>query len=213
MRRLAGAARARRPGRDERAERVVSDADLRRLRKTASGPGRYERSERRMRVVLLAPADDPSTRRWADFYASRGIEVYGISLASQRDSGPPRPRVRTAYLPILGGTSGRALASPRAIARLRALIDQAQPDVVHARQTGSYALLGAFADRHPFVVSIVEAEAEQPPAGAAQRRLTEFVRRRADALVPGGETSETEHWETNATRMLDVFARLGLRGK
>jgi hypothetical protein len=205
LRRLAETARGRRAGRDERSERVVSPADLRRLRKQRTGPGFYERYERRMRVVLLAPADHPDTRRWADFYAGRGIEVYGISLAGQRDPGPARPRVRTAYLP-----------SPRAIVRLRALIDQARPDVVHAHATGRYALLGAVADRHPLVISIPAPEPDRPPDGPAARRAAEFVRRRADAVVPvdaAANADDPDVWDRVGTRMLDVFARLGLHGK
>lgn len=220
VRRLAEIARGRRPGRDERSERVVSNSDLRRLRKQATGPGLYERSERRMRVALLAPADSPDTRRWADLYTARGLEVYAVSLEHQRDPGPPRPRVRTAYLPALGRASGRVVASPLAVARLRALIDQARPDVVHAHETGSYALLGALADRHPFVVSVGGAEPERPPEGLAARRVAEFVRGRADAVVALDEghdsvdgSDDSGTWERNATRMLDAFAKLGLRGK
>jgi hypothetical protein len=217
LRRLAGAARARR---DEQSERVASRSDLRRMRRQTAGPGRYEQSERRMRVVLLAPADRPDTRRWADLYAARGIEVYAVSLEHQRDPGPARPRVRTAYLPALGRAAGRAVVSPLAVARLRALIDQARPDVVHAHQTGSYALLGALADRHPFVVSVGGTAPERLPDGVAARRLAEFVRGRADAVVPvdeghdsAGGSDDSASWERNAALMLDVFAKLGLRGK
>ncbi len=110
------------------------------------------------------------------------------------------------------------MTSPLVVARLRALIDQARPDVVHAHRTGSYALLGALADRHPLVVSVDEGAA--PPAGPAARRLAEFVSRRTDAVVPiqtghnsADELGESGIWDRNGTRMLDVFARLGLHGK
>jgi hypothetical protein len=163
---------------------VASGTDLRRLRKGTAGPGPNERSERRMRIALLAPADSPYTQRWADVYASRGIDVYAISLESHRNPGGARPRVRTAYLPTLRG--GLGLVSPRAVARLRALLDQARPDVVHTHLHGSgggpYGLLGALADRHPYVVSITARSAEALGAGPAQRRTLEFALRRADAI-------------------------------
>lgn len=198
-----------RRARDERAERLVTNIDRLRKRTRTLGPPPLERSERRMRIALLAPADSPHTRRWADLYAGRGIEVYAISLDTQRDPGPSRPRVRTAYLPTLRGNSSRAWASPRAVTRLRALLDQARPDVVHAHQVGSYALLGALADRHPYVVTT---EADDP--AEARGRVADYVFRRADAVVPTGpDTDDSEVWERNAARLLDVYAGLGLRGK
>lgn len=175
-----------------------------------------------MRVALLAPADSPHTRRWADFYAARGIEVYAISLATQRDPGPSRPRVRTAYLPAprrISAGAGGGWTSPRTVARLRALLDQARPDVVHAHRVGAYALLGALADRHPYVISV--GGSEQPGDGA-RRRLTEYALRHADAIVPigsyaaggtGDDADDSEGWNADTALMLDVFAGLGLRGK
>ena len=209
VRRLAGSAR-RRVG-DERSERLVTNVERLRKRTHTEGPAPLERSERRMRVALLAPADSPHTRRWADFYAGRGIEVYAISLDTQRDSGPARPRVRTAYLPTLHGSA----ASPRVVIRLRALLDAARPDVVHAHRVGSYGLLGALADRHPYVVS-VGSGAE--PGDGARRRVTEYALRRADAVVPigtdtGVDPVDPDTWDADTALMLDVFAGLGLRGK
>lgn len=216
VRRLAEIARSRRPV-DERKERVASPSDLKRLRKRTTGPSPIERSERRMRVVLLAPADHPVTRRWAETYAARGIEVYGISLANQRDPGPSRPRVRTAYLPVLG-TSTRSPASPLGIARLRTLIDQARPDVVHvplAAAPGTYAVLGALADRHPLVVSAPAPVAEARSGPSAQGRMAALILRRAAAVVPleGTDGEDPDIWDRNATRMLDVYAGLGPRAK
>jgi hypothetical protein len=200
--------------RDERAERLVTNVERLRRRTHAVGPAPLERSERRMRIALLAPADSPHTRRWADFYAGRGIEVYAISLDTQRDPDPSRPRVRTAYLPTLRGGPSGGWASPRTVTRLRALLDQARPDVVHAHLVGSYALLGALAGRHPYVVSVT---GDTEPSGD-RRRMVDYALRRADAVVQigsetGDDTDDSDTWNRNATQMLDVYAGLGLRGK
>ncbi len=216
MRRLAGSAR-RRVG-DERSERLVTNVERLRKRTHTAGPAPLERSERRMRVALLAPADSPLTRRWADFYAGRGIEVYAISLDTQREEGPARPGVRTAYLPTLRGS----VASPGTVTRLRALLDAARPDVVHAHRVGGYALLGALADRHPYVISVGSGD---DPGDGARRRMTEYALRRADAVVPIGtragigtgsdprDPDDSDTWDVDTAAMLDVFAGLGLRGK
>ncbi|WP_019872741.1 glycosyltransferase [Sporichthya polymorpha] len=163
-------------------------ADVERLRRRTQtdGPGPYERSERRMRVALLAPADSPHTRRWVEFYAGQGIEVYAISLpagtAAGTAGGEPGPlptRVRTAHLPTLRGD----VPSPRAVTRLRALLDQARPDVIAVHLGGPYGLLAALADRHPYVVLAgADLTADLGVSSAAGRRTLELALRRADAV-------------------------------
>ncbi len=40
------------------------------------------------------------------------------------------------------------------VRRLRVLLEQADPDLVHAHYASSYGFLGALANRHPYVVSV-----------------------------------------------------------
>ncbi len=59
-------------------------------------PNRDESSERRMRIALLAPANNVHTHKWLGYYDRCGIDVYAISLESHRDTEERRwPRVRT----------------------------------------------------------------------------------------------------------------------
>lgn len=156
-------------------------------------PGPDERSERRMRIALLAPADNVHTHKWLDFYDRRGIDVYAISLEPHRDrTGFSRPRVRTAYLPTMFGHKASYLLTMK---RLRTLLAQARPDLVHAHYVSSYGLLGAMANRHPYVVSVWGSDIYDFPAGGpAQRRMVEFALKRADAIC------STSHVMADQTR-------------
>ncbi|MGQ0464884.1 MAG: glycosyltransferase [Sporichthyaceae bacterium] len=153
---------------------------------------RDERSERRMRIALLAPANNVHTHKWLDFYDRRGIDVYAISLEPHRDlEGHRWPRVKTAYLPMAFGHKAAYLLTVR---RLRALLDQAAPDLVHAHYVSSYGLLGALANRHPYVVSVWGSDVyDFPQAGPAQRKMVEFALHRADAVC---STSQVMRQET-----------------
>jgi glycosyltransferase involved in cell wall biosynthesis len=142
---------------------------------------RDERSERRMRIALLAPADNVHTHKWLDFYDRRGIDVYAISLAAHADAeGHKWGRVRQAYLPMAFDHKAAYLLTVR---RLRALLAAADPDLVHAHYVSSYGFLGALANRHPYVVSVWGNDIyEFPTQGPAQKRMVEFALRRADAI-------------------------------
>lgn len=156
-------------------------------------PGRDERSERRMRIALLAPANNVHTHKWLDFYDRRGIDVYAISLDAHRDrEGHKWSRVRQAYLPMAFDHKAAYLLTVR---RLRALLAQADPDLVHAHYVSSYGFLGAMVNRHPYVVSVWGNDIyEFPQQGPAQKRMVEFALRRADAVC---STSEVMRAETN----------------
>lgn len=134
-----------------------------------------------MRIALLAPEDNVHTAKWLDFYDSRGIDVYAISLEPHRDpAARSRRHVRQAYLPLAFANKAAYLLT---VTRLRRLLAQADPDLVHAHYVSSYGLLGALVDRHPYVVSVWGADIyDFPEQGALQRRMVEFTLRRADAI-------------------------------
>jgi glycosyltransferase involved in cell wall biosynthesis len=150
-----------------------------------------ERSERRMRIALLAPANNVHTHKWLDFYSARGIDVYAISLESHADPDPPRrPGVKQALLPLAFGHKAAYLLT---VKRLRRLLEQAEPDIVHAHYVSSYGLLGALANRHPYVVSVWGSDVyDFPQQGPAQRRMVEFALGRADAVCSTSEVMRTE---------------------
>lgn len=146
-----------------------------------------------MRIALLAPANNVHTHKWLDFYDRRGIDVYAISLDAHRDTeGHKWSRVRQAYLPMAFDHKSAYLLTVR---RLRALLAQADPDLVHAHYVSSYGFLGALVNRHPYVVSVWGNDIyEFPQQGAAQKRMVEFALRRADAVC---STSQVMRAQTN----------------
>ncbi|HEX3614820.1 MAG TPA: glycosyltransferase [Sporichthyaceae bacterium] len=147
---------------------------------------RDERSERRMRIALLAPANNVHTHKWLDYYDRRGIDVYVISLEPHRDTEERNwPRVRIRYLPLVHSNKAAYLLT---VPRLRTLLAQADPDLVHAHYVSSYGFLGAMANRHPYVVSVWGSDIyDFPDAGPVQRRMVEFALSRADAICSTSE--------------------------
>lgn len=137
-----------------------------------------------MRVVLLANAASPHTRRWAGALARRGFEVHVISIRTATipgvtvhrvGVGDPSKRRRVtsllSYLVLL-------LVARRRIGRL-------QPDVVHAHYTVTHGTIAVLARHHPLVVTVWGSDAARGdrPARGPKRWLNRFVLRRADAVT------------------------------
>lgn len=145
----------------------------------------------RTKIALLAPASNVHTHKWLDFYDSRGFDVLAITLAAHAD--PQRrtwPHVRTAYLPLAFGHKAAYLLTVR---RLRRMLREDAPDLVHAHFLSSYGLLAALAGRHPLVVSAWGTDVyEFPRQGPLQRRTVEYALRRADAICSTSHAMKRE---------------------
>src|SRR5215472_16437268 len=99
-----------------------------------------------MRLCLLADASSVHTQRWAVALSERGHDVTVLSLRPA-DLGPvlvvhlspPAALSKLGYLAVSN--------------RVRALLDQIRPDLLHAHYASSYGLLGAVSGFHPYIVS------------------------------------------------------------
>jgi glycosyltransferase involved in cell wall biosynthesis len=131
------------------------------------------------RLLLLADAGSIHTRRWATALAARGREVHVASLRPFDISGVTVHRLRGAWFGRLG--------IPGALSRVRQLVRDLAPDLVHAHYATSYGLLGALAGHHPLMISVWGSDVyEWPQLGPLHRALLRFNLSRA-AMV--GATS------------------------
>jgi L-malate glycosyltransferase len=146
-----------------------------------------------MKICYLANAASIHTQRWASHFVRRGHEVTVVSLTNAeipgvdvRWIGPdPNARGRIAYL----------LAVPR----LRRLLRELKPDVVHAHYAGGYGLTAALCGFRPLILTAWGSDVLiLPRASRLMRRLVQFALRRADLV-----TSMADHM-TAAIRGLGV---------
>lgn len=98
-----------------------------------------------MRILLVADAASIHTRRWLEYFHTRGDEVHVASFRDFDIPGVTVHRLRTFGLGKLGYFYA-LLALPR-------IFDRVQPDLVHAHYLTSYGFLAAFAGLRPLVVT------------------------------------------------------------
>lgn len=114
------------------------------------------------RLVLLADATNPHTRKWALEFRRRAWDVRVLSLHPGEI-----PGVAVEALPrILPGKLGYPTATRHLARRIRELA----PDVLHAHYATSYGLLGALTGFHPFVLSVWGADVYDFPAKSPLHR-------------------------------------------
>lgn len=107
-----------------------------------------------MKICYLADINSAHTHKWLNYFVSKGYDIHVISLGQGEYKG-----VKVYSLDvqdnIMKKTSDKSkLEYLKKINRVRALIKEIKPDILHAHYASSYGLLGAIANYHPYVISV-----------------------------------------------------------
>lgn len=136
-----------------------------------------------MRICFLADAQSPHTQKWADYFCLRGDEVHIISFRSAELS-----RVRVHHLRPIGRKIGYLLL----LHRVRRLVQEVRPDILHAHHATSYGLAGAVARCRPFVISTWGSDVmDFPNKSFLHKKLVEYNLKKADILTATSEMLTT----------------------
>lgn len=133
-----------------------------------------------MRVVYLADAPYIHTRRWVEHFARAGWDAHVISF---------RPaEIEGATVHYIDGFErmGRARYLVHA-PRIRRLVRDLQPDILHAMHLTSYGFLAALCDVHPLLTSVWGTDIlEAPDWTPLHKRITRYALKRADSITATG---------------------------
>ena len=139
-----------------------------------------------MKIVYLADAPYPHTWRWAEHFRNNGVQCEVISFRPWDIPGVPVHYVN-------GGEMLRKARYLVHARRVKNLIHNLQPDLIHALHLTSYGFLGALAGFHPFVVSVWGTDVlEAPKLTPFHRWLTRYALSHADTITATGLHLATE---------------------
>ncbi|HLF71121.1 MAG TPA: glycosyltransferase [Dehalococcoidia bacterium] len=139
-----------------------------------------------MKVVFLADAPYIHTRRWIDHFVAEGFDCDVISFRPAEIEGARVHHINGAE-PF---GKARYLIHAR---RVRQLVHDLQPDLVHALHLTSYGFLGALSGAHPLIISVWGTDVlEAPHLTPFHGWLTRYALSHADAITATGLHLATE---------------------
>lgn len=111
-----------------------------------------------MKILLLANSASAHTQKWALGLASQGIDVGIFSLnPSEMNWCKGVNNISVLYQPSLSVNNKKVLTKlfyMRNVKKLKKVIVEFKPDIVHAHYATSYGMLGMLSKFKPFVVSV-----------------------------------------------------------
>ena len=133
-----------------------------------------------MRVVYLADAPYVHTRRWVEHFAGRGWDAHVVTFRPAEIAGATVHYVDG--LEAIG--KSRYVVHAR---RVRALIRELEPDLLHALHLTSYGFLAALSGRQPSIASVWGTDIlEAPGLSPVHRWLTRYALSHATAVTATG---------------------------
>jgi glycosyltransferase involved in cell wall biosynthesis len=132
-----------------------------------------------MRICYIADGDSIHTQKWVQYFATRGHEVHLISRKQFAGKG-----VKGLNLYRLTGPRYPALLRyPYDTIKVRRLIKEIKPDILHVHYAVGNGLLGALSGFHPFILSVWGSDVLVAPGLSKIYKFTvELAIRRADVI-------------------------------
>lgn len=157
-------------------------------------------SKNRIKLLLLADPSSPHTIRWVNSLHKNGIQVYLFGLSDYNpDDFDPAIRIETMRTPgwikIRFNGSLLKIIYITKLPRLKKVIREFNPDIVHAHYVASYGILGALSGFHPFFISVWGIDIFLfPRVSFLHRAVVKFALKKVDKIF---STSNVMAKETN----------------
>lgn len=107
-----------------------------------------------MKICYLSDANSIHTKKWCNYFKSKGYEIHVISL---NEGSIPGVKVHSLNMK-LDEVKGRSYFGKfkyvMLIGKVKRLVNEINPDILHAHYASSYGFLGASTGVHPYIISL-----------------------------------------------------------
>lgn len=140
------------------------------------------------KICILSDADSIHTRKWIYFLSQFDYEIHLISM---RDTSYVFKENVKKY--IVGSPIKSKLGYFMIPSKIKKLVKEINPDVLHSHFASSYGMFGALTKKKPFVVSVWGRDVyEFPKKNVVTKKILENTLKRADVICSTSEDMAKE---------------------
>lgn len=148
-----------------------------------------------MKICYLSDANSTHTKKWCDFFKNKGYDIYVISLNPGKIDGINVYSLDYDLSEVRKSSSIKKLKYLASVKKVRKIINEINPDILHAHYATSYGLLGALSKFHPFILSVWGSDVfDFPKKDLLKKLLLKYNLKKADKIL---STSKVMAIETN----------------
>ncbi|MEG0642127.1 MAG: glycosyltransferase, partial [Clostridium sp.] len=156
-----------------------------------------------MKICYLADANSSHTRKWCQYFTSKGYDIHVISLNDGEIKDAKVYSLGIDNKSVAYGGMFSKLNYIKRIFTIKKLLKQIKPDILHAHYASSYGLLGSLCNFHPYVLSVWGSDIYSfPKESSLKRKIIEHNLKSADYLM---STSKDMARETKLYTNKDIM--------
>ncbi len=146
-----------------------------------------------MKICYLSDINSAHTKKWCKYFVDNGHDVYVISL---RKGEYPGAKVYSLEVDdsIRNKESGSGkFEYLKKIKKIKKIVHEIKPDLLHAHYASSYGLFGALCNYHPYIISLWGSDILLfPKQGIIQRNIIKYNFKKADMIFSTSRYMENE---------------------
>lgn len=144
-----------------------------------------------MKVFLLAEARSSHVIKWVRALANKGLSIYVLSLFPYEETaykGYKNIKIEScnmeSYFLNRDINTLYKIHYIKALSRVKKIIKEFKPDILHAHFATSYGILGALSGFHPLIISVWGSDVyDFPQKSFFHKKFLEFNLKRADKIL------------------------------
>ncbi len=107
-----------------------------------------------MKICFLSDANSAHTKKWCKYLTEKGCDIHVISLNPGDIEGVTVHHFDVDREMMNSGNSMDKFSYIFKARKIKSMVEEIKPDLLHAHYATSYGLLGAFTGYHPYVISV-----------------------------------------------------------
>ncbi len=147
-----------------------------------------------MKICFLAGANSIHSYRWITYFAGKRNKISWVSL-SPLTEGSNIPEIDFYEIRSF---SRKICSILKAVFKVRRLIREMRPEILHAHYAGAYGLIGALSGFHPFIITPWGSDILMAGGSAIKKWMVKYILKKADLI-----TCDAEH-------MRNAIAKFGV---
>lgn len=134
-----------------------------------------------MKICYLSDADSYHTKKWCKFFAQSGHDVHIISFTKANIK-----EVKVHYINSLADRHSNRISKLGyifSLNKIRHIINDIQPDILHAHRATGYSFLGSLIKFNPFIISVWGSDVyEFPNRSILHKKFIKYVLNKPDYI-------------------------------
>ncbi|GAA0076879.1 glycosyltransferase [Clostridium sp. CTA-5] len=154
-----------------------------------------------MKLCYLADINSAHTHKWLNYFVKKGYDIHVISLGKGEYEGVTVHCLDVDDAVMKKASDKTKMGYLKKLTKVKELVKEIKPDILHAHYASSYGLLGALTNYHPYVISVWGSDVyDFPIKSPLHKFIIKYNLKKADYILSTSNVmkKETEKYTNKA---------------